>query len=95
MDASVLSSKLRPVFAQYNIKKAVLFGSAAKGTDTENSDIDLLVDSGLTGLRFVGFLEEVRNVAGTEVDLLDVRHIEKGSPVDHEIANTGIVIYEQ
>lgn len=95
LTASTLLNSLTPVFSRYNIRKAILFGSVAKGTSTANSDIDLLVDSGLTGLRFVGLLEDVQNAVGTEVDLLDVTHVEKGSAIDREIANTGIVIYEK
>jgi predicted nucleotidyltransferase len=38
---------LVPIFREYNIRKAVLFGSYAKGSAKDKSDIDLLVDSGL------------------------------------------------
>ena len=42
-----IKSKLRPVFSNYNINSAILFGSYAKGSATEKSDVDLLVDSNL------------------------------------------------
>ena len=45
-----IKSLLQPVFDGYKIKKAVLFGSYAKGAAKENSDVDILVDSGLKGL---------------------------------------------
>ena len=38
-------TKLTPVFEHYGISRAVLFGSVAKGTSTDRSDLDLLVDS--------------------------------------------------
>ena len=41
---------LHPVFAGYGVRRAVLFGSYAKGQATPRSDIDILVDSGLRGL---------------------------------------------
>ena len=41
-----LRETLAPVFAQYGIRRAVLFGSYGKGTATETSDVDLLMDSG-------------------------------------------------
>ncbi|MBP5602687.1 MAG: nucleotidyltransferase domain-containing protein [Treponema sp.] len=47
-----IKNKLSPVFLLSNVKSAVLFGSYAKGYATENSDIDLLVDSNLKGLKF-------------------------------------------
>ncbi len=43
---------LYPVFQEQHIRKAVLFGSYAKGTAGQQSDIDILVDSGLKGMAF-------------------------------------------
>jgi len=85
---------LCPVFSRYGIRRAVLFGSYGKGTATEKSDIDLLVDSGLRGLRFVGFLDDVQRAVGKEVDLFDVAHIEAGSRIDREIRDTGVTVYK-
>ena len=42
-----IRTMLSPVFQNYNVKRAVLFGSYSKGLATPKSDIDLLVDSGL------------------------------------------------
>lgn len=86
---------LQPVFAEYNIKKAILFGSYAKGYAKEQSDIDILVDSGLRGLAFFGLLEDVVTALGKEVDLLDVSQLTFGSQVSEEIRKSGVVIYEQ
>ena len=85
---------LTPVFEQYGVSRAVLFGSIAQGTATQKSDIDLLVDSHLRGMKFVGLMEAVRQIAGRPVDVFDVTHIERGSPLDQEIHATGITIYE-
>lgn len=90
-----LQDVLSPVFARNGIKRAVLFGSYGKGSATEKSDVDLLVDSGLKGLRFIGFLEEVQRTLGKEVDLFDVRHIEPGSLIDREIQSSGVTVYEE
>ena len=70
-------SVLAPVFDEYGIRRAVLFGSIAKGTATDRSDLDLIVDSGLRGLKFVGFIEAVHEAAGMPVDVMDVTHIDK------------------
>ena len=64
---------LQPVFKKHNIKKAVLFGSYAKGEADAKSDIDIMVDSNLRGLAFYGLLEDVVNAVGLQVDLLDRR----------------------
>lgn len=86
---------LQPIFTDYRIKKAILFGSYAKGYAEEQSDIDILVDSGLKGLAFFGLLEDVVTALGKEVDLLDVSQITLGSQVSEEIEKSGVVIYEQ
>lgn len=90
-----LQTVLTPVFSRYGIRKAVLFGSYGKGNATEKSDVDLLVDSGLKGLRFVGFLSDVQKAVGKNVDMLDVTHIQHGSPIDREIKKTGVTVYEK
>jgi len=90
-----IHDKLKPVFNEYDISRAVLFGSLAKGTADEKSDLDLLVVSNLHGLRFVGFMEAVRQAAGRSVDIFDINHIEKNSRIDQEIRSTGITIYEK
>ena len=90
-----IKNKLTPIFDAYGVRSATLFGSIAKGTATEKSDLDLMVDSGLKGLRFVGLMEAVRSAVLLPIDLLDVSHIEKGSRIDREIRETGVVIYEK
>lgn len=90
-----IRSLLVPVFKRYPVQEAVLFGSYAKGTATEYSDVDLMVDSGLTGLEFCGLLEDIVTVLNKEVDLIDVQQIRKGSPIDIEIQKTGVMIYER
>lgn len=88
-----IQSILTPIFSSYKIRKAILFGSYAKGIAQEKSDIDLLVDSGLKGLAFYGLLEDVVEALGKQVDLLDTTQVMPNSEVDCEIAKTGVLIY--
>ncbi len=88
-----VKSKLKPVFDSYNIKSAILFGSIAKNEAHEKSDVDILVDSGLHGIEFFGLLEDVVNVIGRKVDLIDKSQVEIGSKIDSEIKDTGVLIY--
>lgn len=90
-----IQSLLAPVFARHGVRRAVLFGSYAKGSATERSDVDILVDSGLRGLAFYGLLENVVSALGLPVDLIDITQVEKNSPVDHEICQSGVPIFEQ
>lgn len=88
-----LQNRLLPVFREYGVRSAALFGSYAKGKATAMSDVDLLVDSGLRGLAFFGLLESVSTALDVPVDLLDVTQIERGSPVDREIRESGVPIW--
>ena len=53
----------------------------------------LLIDSGLRGLRFVGLLQDLSQVLGVDVDVIDVAHISANSPLTKEIEATGITIF--
>lgn len=44
-----------PIAQKYNLSAVYLFGSYARGTAREDSDLDLLVDT--TGARIAGFFE--------------------------------------
>ena len=88
-----IKDTLEPVFKEYGVRSAFLFGSYAKGMPTEKSDIDILVDSGLRGLAFFGLLDAVTNALGKEVDLLDVSQIKPDSKIDEETKRTGVRLY--
>lgn len=90
-----IRTTLNPIFKEQGVNKAILFGSYAKGSADEKSDIDILVDSGLKGFAFFGLLELVSTALSVPVDLIDVRQVEKGSLVDSEIRKSGLVLYEQ
>ena len=88
-----LRDTLSPIFAEYGVRSALLFGSYAKGQATECSDVDLLVDSGLRGLAFFGLLEDVVSALDVPVDMIDVSQVEQDSPVELEIERSGVQIY--
>lgn len=85
---------LIPVFRGYDVKRAILFGSYGKGEATPKSDVDLLVDSGLKGLKFVGLIGDIKqSLYGKDVDVFDISHVNHGSQVEREIIDTGVEIY--
>ncbi len=90
-----LQNMLTPVFRKNSVRKAILFGSYSKGSANRNSDVDLLVDSGLRGLAFFGLVDDVCETLDCDVDILDVTDVIPDSRVDREIKETGVVIYEQ
>lgn len=92
---SEIKTRLIPVFSRYEVNRAILFGSYSKAAATETSDVDLLVDSGLRGLKFIGLSEAVRAALDKDIDIFDVMHIEPDSRIDREIRTTGVLLYEK
>jgi len=43
MDTSLLQKRLNPVFKKHKIRKAILFGSFARGESSSRSDVDLIL----------------------------------------------------
>ncbi len=97
ISVETIREKTVPIFKNYPIDKAILFGSYAKGSATISSDIDLYIDTNgkLRGLDFVGLLEILVNALEMDIDLIDKSHIEQDSLVMQEIENGGMVIYEK
>lgn len=92
-----IKEKTLPIFKNYPISKAILFGSYAKGDAKVSSDIDLYIDTNgkLRGLDFVGLLEVLVNTLEIDIDLIDKTHIEPNSIIMREIEKGGMVIYEK
>lgn len=88
-----IKETLRPIFDEFAVKKAILFGSYVKGTADSRSDIDLVVETELKGLSFYGLLGAVTDALRFPVDLIEKRQIEKGSDFEKEVDRTGVTIY--
>ena len=57
--------------SEYGVKRLGLFGSYAKGTPTETSDVDIVVEFDQPiGFRFVEFAEHLEALLGKRVDIL-------------------------
>ena len=92
-DIEEIKRRLTPVFQRYGVRKAVLFGSYARGEARPVSDVDILVDSGLMGLAFYGFGFDVSEALQKELHIFDMREVLVDSRIDREIKNTGVRIY--
>ena len=97
MTIEIIREKIKPIFDESGVIQAVIFGSYAKGLATENSDIDIVVETEphVRGLMFYGILGRVVDVLGVEVDMVAKRSIKSGSPIEKEIMETGRIIYER
>lgn len=90
-----IEQKLIPICKKFDVKEMYLFGSYAKGNATERSDIDLIVDSNLKGLRFYGLLEDIKEALNKDIDLIEAREIRAGSDFDKEVRRERICVYER
>ncbi len=90
-----ITNACKQVLDQYDVRYCILFGSYAKGTQTPTSDVDLLISTDVTGLRFFGIAERLRNQLHKKVDLLDINQAGSNKLLLDEILKDGIKIYEQ
>jgi predicted nucleotidyltransferase len=90
-----IKAACKAVLDDHTVKYCILFGSYAKGTPTEQSDVDLLISTEVSGLRFYGIAERLRNELHKKVDLLDLRQLTDNRDLLDEILKDGVKVYEQ
>ncbi len=81
------------LFKLYSVEYCYLFGSYAKGTETEKSDVDLLISMPVDGLKFYELLELLRENLKKKVDMLDAAQLNNNPALVREILRDGIKIY--
>lgn len=90
---------ITPIAVKYRIKAVFLFGSYARGTANEDSDIDLLIDTEDTDLdtlfKIGAFYEELSQAFCKEIDLLTVSSMEEPTVRKSEISFRENVIKER
>ena len=88
---------LYDILKETEVQKATLFGSYAKRDATEQSDIDILIDSNgkIKGLKFFAIVELIREKFNKDVDIIEKSEINKKSKIEQEIEKTGVVVYEK
>ena len=92
-----ISAKLTPIFTSFPIESALIFGSYANGNATEQSDLDIVIDSKgeVKGIDFYGILDEITEALKIPVDLIEASQIVSGGKAEREIRRTGVKIYER
>lgn len=69
--AEILREKYPYLIAKYGVKSLGLFGSYARGEQTEDSDVDLVAEfERPIGLNFIEFAEYIENILGKKADIL-------------------------
>lgn len=74
-----------PVAEKYGLKSVFLFGSYARNEATENSDIDLLIDTAGTNIKGLFALGAVycdlSDALGKQIDLITISSIDQKSNI--------------
>lgn len=81
------------VFDSFNVDYCYLFGSYAKGKAVDSSDVDLLVSTTDTGMRFFDLVETLREKLRKKVDVLNREQLTNNDALLDEILKDGVKIY--
>jgi hypothetical protein len=87
---------IRNYFFNKPVKKAFLFGSASRGENTKESDIDILVEldySKPIGLEFVQMQLDLQELLSKKVDLITLNSLSKH--IKPLIDKEKVLIYER
>ncbi len=88
-----ISTICRDILKEYNVDYCYLFGSYAKGNASGKSDVDLLISTRTTGLRYYELVERLREGLHKKVDVLDFKQLIKNEELLNEILKEGKKIY--
>ena len=92
---SDIAQMITPIVKASPVRRVILYGSYAKGTNTPESDVDLIIDSNgeLKGIDFFVLSAEIAKTLPVESDIFEYREIRPNSAMYNEIARDGVVIY--
>lgn len=77
MTIQEIRSKITPILQAFGAEYVAVFGSAARGETTKDSDIDILVrfNRDISLLDHIGFAQELEDILGQKVDLITERSL--------------------
>lgn len=81
---------ITPIAKKYRLKSVFLFGSYARGTATENSDVDLIIDTSGTEIKSLLGLAavycELEEALKKSIDLVTLSSLEQRSQMPSELS---------
>ena len=77
----IMIEQMIPLFESYGIKKAALFGSTARGQNTADSDVDLIVSFGKKYdlLDIVGLKQDLEDKLCVPFDVITYESLKEGA----------------
>lgn len=81
------------IFNKFDVEYCYLFGSYAKGKANEHSDVDLLLSTTISGLKYYELIEALREGLRKKVDVLSYEQLNENLDLLNEILKDGIKIY--
>lgn len=89
-----IENLIRVLLVRYNAESALLFGSYARGEETPESDVDVIVFGGenFKKSNIFAFAEELRQMTGKEVDAFEICEVNRETPFYHNVMKEGIKI---
>lgn len=71
-----LAKNKESLYSKYPIKSLAIFGSTARDENSEDSDVDILVEfSENIGIRFIDLAEEIESLLNRHVDLVSKKAV--------------------
>ena len=89
----LIKKAVSSVCQKYDVSAVYLFGSYAKSKAKSNSDIDLMIVSGIEGIEYYQLLNELETKLKKKIDLLRLETAIQNVKLMNEILKDGIKIY--
>ena len=89
-----IENTIKALLIRYNAEYALLFGSYARGEETPDSDIDVVVFGGdkFKKSNIFAFAEELREALGKDADVFEISEVNKGTPFYDNLMKEGVKI---
>lgn len=89
-----IEKSIKILLVRYNAEYALLFGSYARGEETPDSDVDVLVFGGenFKKSNIFAFAEELRKMTEKKVDAFEICEVDTSTPFYDTVLKEGIKI---
>ena len=89
-----VEESIKTLLTRYHAEYALLFGSYARGEETPDSDIDVVVFGGerFKKTDIFAFAEELREMLGKDADVFEIGEVNKDTPFYDNLVREGVKI---